>query len=329
MAPHRTPHGPDDHLPVDDRWLGPLLKAEADRYVPDHDRIMRRVSDGVERTSPRRPVPSHSFRRSGWLLPAAAASFVALIAGAITVVHQYNEGPRSVSVATRSTPEPTRAPSTSATETATPTRLGTAVSTSAGPPSTTGSRPSDAPAKASVQLTRSAVPTGQVITLPGDAVDWIVAGSRADTETERSRDGGQQISGPHLTGNPAATSAPGPFITSWSGGIPDQSRLGSTNWLNVAGPVDGPETGLLLKVPASSKPATLVLYVGAGSADGTLKAQLTRQGTATQSKLKAGPGGTGYVVTIHFQTAGPADTLAVQLTSGSGGSIALAAAILH
>jgi hypothetical protein len=331
MAPHSRPDHP---LPPDDGWLGPLLKAEADRYEPDHERIMQRIREGADRSAPRRPIPAHSFRRSGLLIPAAAASLVALIAGAITVVHQYNDGPRAVGVATQSTGRPTSAPTTSAGPSPTTTQLGSAVSTSAGSTSATGTKSSGSGSgsgsvKASVELTRAAVPSGKAISLPGDAVDWIVAGSRADTETERSLYGGQQISGPHLTGNPAARSAPGPFTTSWSGGMPDQSRLGSTNWLTVTGPVGGPETGLLLKVPATSKPATLVLYVGAGSADGNLKAKLTAQGTATQTALKAGPSGTGYIVTIHFQTNGPSDTLAVQLISGSGGSIALAAAVLH
>ena len=72
-----------------------------------------------------------------------------------------------------------------------------------------------------------------------------------------------------------------------------------------------------------------MLYVVAGSADGNLEAKLLNQGTATQTSLKAGPNGTGYVVTIRFRTAGPADTLAVQLISGPGGSIALAAAVRH
>lgn len=328
MAPHRRPGGPDDPSRGEDGWLGPLLKAEADRYEPDRDRIQRRVRAGIEKGAPHRAAQVRPFRRSGWLLPAAAAaSFVALIAGAITVMQQYSDGesPRSVEVATQTSAQP----SSGSTGSSRPSpQLGSAVSSGPSTSSATASRhPSSA--KASVQLTRTPVATGKAVTLPGNAVDWIVAGSRADTETERSLSGGQQISGPHLTGNPAASSAPGPFITSWSGGMPDQSRLGSTTWLTVTGPVGGPETGLLLKVPARKQAATLIVYVGASAADGNLTARLASQGAVAQTRLKAGPKGSGYVVTIHFRTSGPADTLEMRLISGSGGSIALAAAVLQ
>jgi hypothetical protein len=172
---------------------------------------------------------------------------------------------------------------------------------------------------------------GRAVSLPGGVDDWIVAGANG-TDTVRYLRGGQQISGPHLTGNPTARSVHGPFAVSWTGDLNNQSGSES-NWLSVTGPAGGPETGLLLRVPATARSAILVLYVGASGADGELQARLGDHGTVVRSPLRVSSQGSGNVrsgtvVTIRFQASGVGDSLQVELSCGSGGSINLAAATL-
>jgi hypothetical protein len=73
----------------------------------------------------------------------------------------------------------------------------------------------------------------------------------------------------------------------------------------------------------------VVLYVGAKGADGQLQIELSDRSEVTRRSLKAGPGGTGYVVRISFQAKSTSAVLTAKLRSGSGGSIAFAAAALR
>jgi hypothetical protein len=314
-------------------WIAKQLKAEAERHEPDLERIRRLIQerDGHQ-----------SARRSAWLLPAAAATFVALTAGAITAVYTNQSSDPRVQVsgqdptATTDTLVPTAAspgatattvpPTTSAT-TAEPT--GTATSAAVKPTRSTISSPPTASApRPEVEVKLARADAGQAVQLPNGAVDWIAAGSESATQTVRSKSGGQRISGPHETGTATSTTTTGPFALSWSDGLSEPRQSGSRTWRTVSGPVNGPETGLFVRVPAGKRSAALVLYVGAEGADGELRTQLGAQGKVTRTRLRATTGG-GYVVTIRFHTERPDAELTVTLIGGSGGSVSLAAAALR
>jgi hypothetical protein len=164
--------------------------------------------------------------------------------------------------------------------------------------------------------------------LPSGAVDWIAAGSQAAEQTVRSVSGGQRISGPHETGTATSTTTDSPFSVSWTGGLSEPSHSGSRKWRTVTGPANGPETGLIVRVPAGRHESTLVLYIGAGGENAELRTSLGTQGKVKKTRLKALDGG-GYVATIRFKTSGSDDELTAELICGSGGSISLAAAALR
>lgn len=319
----------------DHRSIAEQLKAEADRYEPDLDRIRQRIG---ERKSDR------TVRRSAWLLPAAAAACVILAAaGVITAVQgETDPGPdAAVQVSGAATPSsgtPAGTPTGTQAGTQAGTPTGTPTGTQAGiPPASTTSRPADparsAPAPstpvsgsgAGVSLKSVAVESDQVVTVPGGALDWVAAGDTPD-QPARRRQGDQVISGPHLHGDPTATTTTGPFAVSWTGGMPANTRTGSRNWLSVTGRPGGPETGLILTVPVTGRATELVLYLGAGEVDGRLRAKLGRQPGITRATVRAD--GQGHVVTLR-RAAGADDVLTVELLAGSGGAICLAAAVLH
>jgi hypothetical protein len=339
MAPTEPPSDPEFSYPdLSDSDLSELLRSEAERYDPNHDRIMQRI-----RTQDRLPVETgRHWGRSGWLLPAAAAaSLVALIAGAITAVNQV--GPSSSAVEVASSSQVTVVPSSTATghhskdpviipvtpkgsvrpghekPTPSPTPTGKA---SASPTATGSSQTAGSPG---LQVRLETASAGRSVNLPGGAGDWIVAGSLDNGQTIRRRDGDQLISGPHVTGDPTSTPTDGPFSVSWSGGQPNEKGAAS-RWLSVHGRPGGPTTGMLVKAPAGQDSATLVLYVGAVHQDGQLKAEFDDHTKVVTQRLKADEA--GYVVTIQFHTSGRSGQLLVNLTCGSEGSVALAAASL-
>jgi len=313
-----------------DEWLAEKLKAEADRYEPDLARIRQRIRErGADQ-----PV-----RRSTWLLPAAAATFVVLTAGAITALHgggpsdpseqvqvvgSGRTGTDSPSAAPVETSSGGPSPASSTASSVTSEPIG---STTPDAAKTTGSAATGAP-RPGVDLKLAAAQPGRAVTLPGGAVDWIAAGSGPAAQTVRSERGGQQISGPHETGTATSSSTTGPFALSWTGGLAERSQTGSRTWRTVSGPAGGPETGLIIRVPAGKQTATLVLYVGADGADGQLRTRLGAQGKVTRTRLKAVSGG-GYVVTIRYHTEGSGEELTTELIAGSGGSISFAAATLR
>jgi hypothetical protein len=320
----------------DDEWVAERLKVEASRYEPDLDRIRARIRDG------RADQPA---RRSTWLLPAAAATFVVLTAGAVGALH----GGRSPSPAGQvklinPTGTPTQSPSGAPTEapsTVSPTRSSLASSTGAPTPTPVATpkstTPPDSPnspgttgttVRPEIEVQRASVDSGEAVKLPGDGIDWIGAGTQSGNQTVRRQNGDQLISGPHETGSATSTLTDGPFAVSWTGGMPEPTGSGSRKWRSVSGPADGPETGFFVRVPAHRTSGVLVLYVGAGGADGQLRSQIGEQGKVSRTRLKAVSGG-GYVVTIRFHTKGPDDQLIVKLISGSGGSVSFAAATLR
>lgn len=313
-----------------DEWIAQQLKAEADRHEPDLERIRQliRQREGDQRV-----------RRSAWLIPAAAATFVVLTAGAITAVYSTQSAGRPEAqvlgparpgtdtlAPTSTTPDGSSPPPTASSVTAEPTVPATSGAPKPSSPPISVPPTTVAP-RSEIELALTAAEAGQAVSLSDRAVDWIAAGSANATSTVRSKDGGQQISGPHETGSATSTAAAGPFALSWRGGLSEPSRAGSRTWRNVSGPADGPETGLIVRVPAGKQAATLMLYVGAEGADGQLRARFG-SGKVTRARLKAVSGG-GYVVSIRFHTDHSNDQLTVELIGGSGGSISFAAAALR
>jgi hypothetical protein len=338
-----------------DPALRELLKAEADRYEPDHERIMRRIRRPQPPTEPVRlddrrsrrldhPMRDLQRRRerrtAGLLIPVVAASLVALIAGTIAALDRFDSAPsKPVSVAAQQTPAnvtpstPTPASSAPAASTAAdPTtpdaEVGAPVSSSAPatrtPHTTAGAPP---PPTAPIAVDVAPAPAGRAVTLSGAATDWVVAGALPYNALVRHKDVPQLISGPHIQGgDPKPGSEEGPFSVSWSGGMPDQSGSANTKWYVVHGPPAGPESGMLVRVPAGAKAGEVVVQVGAKKVDGRLKVSLDDGKNLSTYKLKAGP--TGYTVTVRFHTSGAPGELTVELVAGAGGSVGLASVVL-
>ena len=315
----------------DERWVAGVLREEAERHEPDRRRVLARVWSRAEAppgaAGPGRTASPAGRRLAGWVAPVAvAAAGVVVVAGVTLLGTRPGGGP----TATGPT-EPVRAVSDNPTPTLSQ-AIGTATTAPSGHP--TASSPaaslpppsgSAAPGRAAVRISIAPAAAGHAVTLPepGDG-DWMVAGSRSDGVTVRSKDGGQRIGGPHLTGNPTPSVVDSPFAVSWSGGMPEQDRTGVRTWLSVRGPAGGPVTGMLVSAPAGAGPGTLVLYAGATGADGHLRAAVG--GAVSEADLPAGSG--GLVVTIRFTAPGGPATLEVDLTSGTGGAVCLAAAAL-
>ena len=319
--------------PERDLWVAAKLKAEADRYEPDLDRIRERI---------RERGAGPATRRAGWLLPAAAAAtFVVLAAGGISLVQgRQSTGPQKQAQVAGSaesvTPAPS-GPSSTAVSTTKPTGApvshapspsGSAVGSTDAPTGARTTTGTEIPPRAGLEVQLVTAQPGQAVDLPGNAADWIAAGTGSAGETIRSDSGGQRISGPHETGSATSSSTTGPFALSWTGGLSESSANESRIWRTVKGPAGGPETGLIIRVPADQQEAELVLYLGAGGADAELRTQLGAKGKETKTRLKARNGG-GYVATIRFRTAGPAQELTARIIGGSGGSISFAAATLR
>jgi hypothetical protein len=316
-----------------DEWLAAKLKAEADRYEPDLERIRERIREQ------RGDRPGR--RGSSWLLPAAAATFVVLAAGTITALNQQPTGPPDVQVigpagSQTDLPSPagptSTAPPASTTTTDAPKPTVSPTRSATGSATTGPSRPTDLPtttqktAPPEVQIQVVTARPGQAVTLPDGAEDWIAAGSGSGGQTVRRANGEQTISGPHETGSAVSITDDGPFSLSWTGGMAEANRSGSRIWRTVTGPKGGPDTGLIFRVPAEKQTGTFVLYIGADDADAQLRTRLGQQLKVTRLKAAAGK---GYVVTLRFHSPRPNEELTMELISGSGGSISFAAAALR
>ena len=327
-------------------WIAQALKAEADRHEPDRDRIRQRIRDqeaGVLASGD--PISAEEyrfrrrddepFRRSGRLLPAAAAAFVVLTAGAIAAVHgagspSDTSPPVLVGPATAAPVEVTTSPTTPAPSSTAPRSTGSGTSKSpAAKPTTPESSATVGKRRPPLAVTSTSASSGEAVTLSDHTRDWIAVGSGSANDTVRNRLGQQEISGPHDQGNVTSTTTKGPFALSWTGGLSESSSTGSRTWRTVTGPPKGPETGLQVRVPAGKQSAELVLYVGAEGADGQVRTKLSDRSEVVRTTLKAGSGGRGYVVRIQFHAADSQQSLTVDLVSGSGGSISFAAATLR
>jgi hypothetical protein len=142
-------------------------------------------------------------------------------------------------------------------------------------------------------------------------IDWVAVGARADLKQVRAK---AQIAKPLLTVEQpgTATSAPGPFSTSWSAGLPEQSHDGATDWLMAQA-----QPGLTVILARSSESRTVKLFAGTRDVRGTLV--VTGPGLA-RKRMALGPASSqarGLVVTVVLPpTTGPTR---LQLTGSPDG----------
>lgn len=327
------------------RWVVGILAAEADRYEPNQHRVWERIKTGtgpdallapppppppaLERRRPSRQV----FRRRQLT---AVAVLVALLLGGVWGGRQLQTrsnheapaaaGARSVAPSSAAPAQPlltSPSPATSPADDASPTERSAA-------PSAATPTPASAPT-GPVDLAIRSVASGHDVRLPGsDDVDWVVAGTKPEGSNVRAAARAQLISGPHLTGSPTRVNMAGPFTLAWTGSIgPSVTGARVTPWLAVTGPAGGPVTGMFVRV-LDRRSGVLTLYLGAAGADGRLQ---VRSGDnrllASVTVPAAGSRVRGSVVTIRFHLAADAGQLSATLTSGSGGSVGIAAAELQ
>lgn len=319
------------------RWVAGILAEEADRYEPNQHRVWERIRTGagpdlllppplaVEGRRPSRRV----FRRRQL---SAVAVLVALLlvgvwGGRQLQTRATDQSPAVAgapsgapsSAAPAAPPLASASPATSPAGEASPTESSTAPSAVAPTTASASTGP--------VDLSIHSVTSGYAVRLPsGNDVDWLVAGTQSNVRAT----GDQVISGPHLTGNPTRVSMAGPFTLAWTGSIgPSVTGARVTPWLAVTGPAGGPVTGMFVRV-LDRRSGVLTLYLGAAGADGRLQVRSgDKRLLATARVPAAGSRVRGSVVTIRFRLAAGAGPLSATLTTGSGGSVGIAAAELR
>jgi hypothetical protein len=164
------------------------------------------------------------------------------------------------------------------------------------------------------------VASGFAVELGDRDVDWVVA--TGDTAVRR-RAGSQVLSAPHVVGDPRVETAAGPFLVSWTGGMPDAGGAGVGTWLTVEGRAGGPRTGFVVSAPGGA--SALTLYVGADGPDARVTVE-TGGRTRDVVPLPATAG--GYVVTIRLGGGGDGQVTA-RVDAAGGGLVAFAAAVLR
>ena len=237
---------PDDS--GDEALLRALRELGAD-YEPDLVAITHRA----ERVHPGQPGPRRDRRPV--LLPAAA---VLLVMGGVALAFaprpDFGSAPAAI--------DPASAP--------------TVVAASPGEPTPPASRSAGAPARPPVTVTTPASRPAAEVTVetlttvtevdlgrPG-LRDWLVLGARSDRKQVRAK---AAAADPLiiLDQPAAATSDPGPFRITWSGGSPEQDHTAGEAWL--AAPA---RPGLTVSIAAASRPRTVVLYTGATGGDASV-----------------------------------------------------------
>jgi hypothetical protein len=276
--------GPAD----DDAALLRALRELGADYEPDSGAIERRVHgtarlelvnrNGAREDRYRAPergrLPALVHHSRPVLLPAAAV--LLLIGGVVLVTSSRGQDPVDtvagpVATSAASTPPPTQSPSPSRSpatalapkpgETST---TSTSTTSTSRPPKGTGT-PNPPGRAATVKVsTAAAAATGIGVDLRRPPLtDWIAVGSRSDLKQVRAKAAAAE---PVLTfAQPSsATSVAGPFSTSWTVGLPEETHTAATDWLMTDG-----ESGWTVTVAAGA-PRTVVLYAGTSDLRGTV-----------------------------------------------------------
>jgi hypothetical protein len=310
-----------------DGWVGPLLKAEAERHEPDQLRILTAVRDGIrqQRTSlPRR-----------WAAPTAAAAAAVLLIGGVMVGVLATRGPAQGqpgagpgATASASTTEPT---GSEAGPTSVPVTSGAvgapasgtvAVGDPATPPTTGPTTPSASSAgpggapPATVSVGRA----DTRVTLDDSVRDWAGIGLRQDGVVVRRKAGGRLIGEPRLFGDTRTTLDPGPFRVSWSGGAPEQDHADAGTWFVVRPGRPGVPTGYSIEA-AGVRRGTLTVLCGAVGAAGRVEVLVDGR-TVSSSALPVG----ARQVRVGFEQV--TALVQVRLVAAPSGGIGVAAAVL-
>jgi len=300
----------------DDPELLRALRDLAADYEPDVAAIGRRVQEigqtrAIDRThlshrprlvSKARPAPVVQHGRLV-LLPAAAV--LLLVGGIVLATSAGGPDPDSgetsaLPIATAfatQPPAPATAvePRNSATspQHSSPTRTASRTPTSDATPGTA------APGRVDVSVQPlSSAATGTAVELGGpELIDWLAVGTRADLKQVRAKD---RAANPVLAVEQpgSATSVVGPFSTSWTAGLPEQSHDRATDWLMADG-----RSGLTMTLIASSRPRILLLYAGTRDLRGTLS--ISGKGLASQRTALGAASRTaqGLVITVSLPPA--------------------------
>ena len=237
----------------------------------------RPLSGGAERRRWSRPATgsgrgrqsgSTPRRRLAWPLAAASVTVLALA----TVAGARMLGPEQSTSTTAPTPSGTSTlgPAVTIDGTSTPSSS-TAPTTSAAPPTSTeqsapsfpvadpggGGQPSGGLADA---VSIRVAPTGDAtpVNLPrsGDR-DWIVVGGRQDGVLVRAKSPSRPLGSVTVSGH-GPSIVQGPYVVSWQGGSPEQSRSRETTWQSITA-VDG---RLRIAVPLRGDRFTVDLFAG-------------------------------------------------------------------
>lgn len=339
-----------------DDWVAPLLRAEAERHDPDDARILATVRAGM---APGRDVGRDPRRAGGdrvggeqrrpWLVPAAAAAAVLLVAGVTVGLLSGGSGGAPVATGTPSTT--TGAPGTAPTGTLGTTGLsgtrggsvtgpagtltppvgGTSPGsggTSGGPAPTGGAtsagtaEPTGGPSVGeAVTVTVSVGAAKPQVTLGPTMREWAGFGLRKDGVTVRTKAGAGLIETPFTFGGATSAVEQGPFRVSWSGGVPEQDRVDAATWFVARRAQPGVVTGLTLQ--ATAVPAgTFTVYCGSIGSRG--RAEVVVDGRSAAALPL--PVGAGQVEVVLKR---PVGSVQVKLVAGADGGVGLAAAVLR
>jgi hypothetical protein len=330
--------------------LSVLDERRRGRTPEDARRRGRRLrGDGGTRPDGVGRQPSPSGRRVGW--PLVAASFAVLtmatVAGASVLVPDADPvaGP-TVSTTVAATGHHTLGPAATATQP--PATLGSAQPTTSATPSpparTTVSGPTPSP-RGSGQpaqglqdaVTIGVSPTGDgtQLDLPRGAqdLDWIVVGSRQDGALVRAKEAGRPLGTVTVSGEGPSV-GPGPYLISWGGGNPEQSRTMDTTWQAVPA-----ATGRLrITVPMQGDRFTVELFAGTVKTTGLVSVSTSGSADTVTSPLQpCGRDACAHHVSVVVDSSrlpggGRSGDLVIDLGAawpGGGGGLGLAAVVLH
>ncbi|GAA3605689.1 hypothetical protein GCM10022223_21820 [Kineosporia mesophila] len=313
----------------EDELLEALRGLGAD-HEPDVVAIRRRMEDRRPKVVPLRRRVEEAPRKRPVLLSAAAAL---LVGGGVTAaVSQMapasNQTPSTIPVnvptfQSPSDPATSSAPSPTVTQESGKKQTPDGVSTSkdAGTPDSGGKTGQGTPSSSSPRSSTSSstggtsgnasgltqatievttMANGQQLMLSAADEDWLAIGTRNDLRTIRKK---SAVSSPLLnfTAPASAASVDGPFKLSWTGGVPEQDRDGTTRWLQTDGAV--------VTVTASEAARTVTLYTG-----NLMNVAVTGQ-NLKQQRVELGSDA-GYVVNITIPSHSGETT--INLSSGRG-----------
>lgn len=314
--------------PDPERRVGDLVRRHAAQHDPDSVRIRSRMD--LDEIAPAEPDARSVLRRIGAPVGSAVAAAVIAVVAVLGVraAGGPDDGPLAASPGRSSTPT---GPTATATTRPKPPSVGLPSlqppmpppsATGSPTPSASGTTPSIPPTGGPQLDVQSVLPGHPILLGDGNSLDWVLPGIRRDGTVVRREHPTTTLAGPDVrVGRGGATGVPGPYLSSWSGGAPEQDHLAATGWLAV-----DPDGGAVhLEAPAAAG-RRLTLYVGTTGADCLIRAIVGNQiasvtvRAGTRAALVTISGGTG---------AGP---LVVDLTGVSrsaGGRIGLAAVVLR